>query len=156
MIIRRVEINDLNSIYFLETLCFKDPYPRELLYMFLSLYPELFFVAEINSMIVGYVISVIKPGHIGHIVSLCVHPKFRRKGIGTKLIQSVEETCRKKFNVCKFRLEVRVSNAGAISFYTKLGYSIAFKASKYYPDGEDAYVMIKNECSNVLNSSVET
>ena len=41
-------------------------------------------------------------------------------------------------------LEVRVSNIVAINLYQKLGFEIINTRKKYYPDGEDAYLMNKN------------
>ena len=41
-------------------------------------------------------------------------------------------------------LEVRVSNAPAMSLYLKAGYAGRYVRPKYYGDGEDALVMLKN------------
>ena len=40
-------------------------------------------------------------------------------------------------------LEVRVSNAPAMSMYLKYGFCGLYARSRYYPDGEDALVMVK-------------
>lgn len=146
MKIRQANVDDLDAIYTLEVLCFSDPYPKELLRLLLSLYPELFLVIESNSKIVGYVAGIVRADGYGHIVSLCVHPMYRRRGLGTKLINTIEDVFGRVFNICRYRLEVRISNASAISLYKKLGYSIVGITQKYYPNGEDAYIMIKNAC----------
>lgn len=147
MNIRRAHVEELDNIYDLELLCFKDPYPKELLYILLSLYPELFMVAELDGKIVGYVVGVTRSDRYGHIVSLCVHPEYRRKRVGTKLIEYLEKAFRELFGICMYRLEVRVSNTEAINLYKKLGYRIVNTIKSYYPDGEDALLMIKNLCA---------
>jgi ribosomal-protein-alanine N-acetyltransferase len=40
-------------------------------------------------------------------------------------------------------LEVRVTNAGGIALYKKLGFDVSRTIHGYYSDGEDAYVMSK-------------
>ena len=148
LIIRLATAIDLDKVYELETLCFKDPYPKQLFYMLLSLYPELFFVAEDNGEIVGYVVGVVRTDGYGHVVSICVHPEYRKRGIGSALINSVENAMNALFNVCRYRLEVRVSNDSAIKFYKKHRYVIVSRIPHYYSDGEDAYLMIKDLCNS--------
>lgn len=149
MNIRHATERDLDIIQELEILCFKDPYPKEVLYMLLSLYPELFLVFEQDNIVIGYISGVIRSDGYGHIVSICVHPMYRGRGIGTKLIDIIERIFIKVFNICRYRLEVRVSNVEAISFYTKLGYNIIDRMPSYYPDGEDAHIMIKDSCTDI-------
>uniref|UniRef100_A0A7J3QEB0 Ribosomal-protein-alanine N-acetyltransferase n=1 Tax=Ignisphaera aggregans TaxID=334771 RepID=A0A7J3QEB0_9CREN len=146
MNIRKALQNDLQIVFELEKKCFNDPYPIELLTMLYSLYPELFLVAEYNNKIVGYVSGLIRTDGFGHIVSLCVDPEHRRKGIGKQLMLKIEESMKKLFNVCLYRLEVRVSNSIAILLYESIGYRIQARIPKYYSNGEDAYLMIKDIC----------
>lgn len=144
--IRRARYEDLKKIYELEVLCFKNPYPPQLLAMYLSLYPELFLVAEVSGRVVGYVCGVVRRDGYGHIVSLCVHPEYRRRGIGKAMMIAIEDAFMKNFGLCRFRLEVRVSNEPAVRLYEKLGYRITKILKSYYTDGEDAYLMIKDLC----------
>jgi ribosomal-protein-alanine N-acetyltransferase len=144
--IRQANLEDVDKVYELETLCFKDPYPKKLLFLLLSLYPELFLVAEAGHRIVGYVSGLIRRDGYGHIVSICVHPEHRGKGLGTLMMRSIEIILKENFGICRYLLEVRVSNNAAIKLYHKLGYSIVKTIPKYYLDGEDAYLMIKDSC----------
>jgi len=48
--------------------------------------------------------------------------------------------------VCLYRLEVRVSNSIAILLYESIGYRIQARIPRYYSNGEDAYLMIKDIC----------
>ena len=144
--IRRARLEDLPEVCRLERACFKHPYPPQLLHMFMSLYPELFLVAECGGKIVGYVCGVVRTDGYGHIVSICVDPGYRRRGIGRALMEAIERAFMEIFDVCRFRLEVRVSNVPAIKLYEKLGFKIVRKLESYYLDGEDAYLMVKDLC----------
>ncbi|HIP56476.1 MAG TPA: ribosomal-protein-alanine N-acetyltransferase [Ignisphaera aggregans] len=146
LVIRECLSEELQKVAEIEKLCFKDPYPIHLLAMLRALYPELFLVAIVDNNIVGYVSAIVRREQVGHIVSICVHPMYRRRGIGTMLMKEVERRLREMFSICTFRLEVRVSNTPAISMYQKLGYRIVERLPRYYQDGEDAYMMIKDVC----------
>jgi ribosomal-protein-alanine N-acetyltransferase len=76
-----------------------------------------------------------------HIVTFAVHPKFRRQGIGTKLLRCALNLT-KSLGAKKVTLEVRVSNLPAQSLYKKFGFQIVAIRRKFYPDtGEDGYIM---------------
>ncbi len=79
----------------------------------------------------------------GHtiIVTLAVDPDYQRRGIGTRLLREVEE--RSARSVARLQLMVRISNLPALHLYRKLDYHIVETWSRYYEDGEDAYVMEK-------------
>ena len=147
-IVREAREEDMVSVIELENKCFRYPYPPHVLYMLRALYPELFLVAiDSNSgRIVGYVSAVIRRSGYGHIVSICVDPDYRRRGVGRALMLEVERRLREIFSVCNVRLEVRISNYPAINLYRSLGYRAVEVIEDYYPDGETALVMIKNIC----------
>lgn len=68
---------------------------------------------------------------------IIVPEKYRKKGIGTKLLSEIE-----KENINNITLEVRESNIAAINFYKKNGYKIEAIRKNYY-DNEDGYLMMK-------------
>ncbi len=148
IVIRECRETELHKVAEIERLCFRDPYPLQLLAMLRALYPELFLVAIVENHIVGYVSAVVRQEGVGHLVSICVHPAYRRRGIGTALMEEIEKRLYNIFGICKFRLEVRVSNVPAINLYRKLGYKIINRIERYYHDGEDAYLMMKDACSD--------
>jgi ribosomal-protein-alanine acetyltransferase len=134
----------LEEIYRVELTCFKDPYPPRLLLYYLRLSQDLFITCRSEGRIVGYVIGVIENfGRTGHIVSICVHSDYRRRGVGRRLMEILEELFRKK-GAIETKLEVRVSNEPAINLYRSMGYTIIGIHQGYYSDGEDAYIMSKN------------
>lgn len=142
--LRRARQKDLRKIHEIEKLSFKYPYSLNYIRLLLILSPELFYVAEVDNEIVGYVVGLIEYGNIGHIISIAVHPRWRRKGIGSKLLMKIEEEFKRK-NIKIFVLEVEVDNKPAISLYKKHGYRIIDVIKRYYPGGEDAYLMIKED-----------
>jgi ribosomal-protein-alanine N-acetyltransferase len=73
--------------------------------------------------------------------NIAVHPDFRKNGIGEALMRHVIEKVRKN-GATFMTLEVRPSNAPALTLYKKLGFEIMGTRKNYYtrPD-EDAFVM---------------
>lgn len=140
--VREVRYEDIPAIYEIERLCFKDPYELPLLQMYYAISRSLFLVAEREGRVVGYAIGLAKKWGEGHVISIAVHPEWRRRGVGRRLMLQLLERMR-RMGVRWVRLEVRVSNEAAINLYRKLGFSIEGVLKSYYRDGEDAYLMIK-------------
>ena len=80
----------------------------------------LFYVAEQDNKIIGTVISGYD-GHRGWIYSLAVHPKFRRKGIGTSLVNKALIKL-EKLGCLKVNLQINRDNNNVIGFYEKNGF----------------------------------
>ncbi|WP_423793444.1 ribosomal protein S18-alanine N-acetyltransferase [Methanocaldococcus indicus] len=149
MIIRKFKAEDIDEVEEIEKEAFKRPYPRNLILGLWTMYPNCFYVAEIDNKIVGYILGTLDFGN-GHIVSLAVRKEFRKKGIGTALLKTLENYYFNVLNCGYIVLEVRVSNIPARKFYYKMGYKDRKLIPKYYEDGEDAILMIKkNPNSNV-------
>ena len=132
MRIRKCEKKDLEEIYKIEILSFKYPYPSFVFHEYLD---KLFFVIEENNKIVGYVIA---DNERNLIVSIAIHPDYRRKGYGKMLMRHVM-----RFMRGEIILQVRKSNKIAINFYKKLGFEEKTELKRYYIDGEDAILMSK-------------
>ena len=135
--IRKFKSNDLREILRLEKKAFpKTPYYAPIFIYYAQLYPNNFlvYVDESSHRIFGYIIFYRE----GHILSIAVDPKYRRKGIGSSLIKEVI-----KLLDGNAKVEVRVSNKGAQMFYKKLGFTRSGIISRYY-DNEDAIVMIRS------------
>ena len=82
-------------------------------------------------------------GKVAHLVSIAVLKEYRRRGIGSKLLEETIRASREFYDAEAIYLEVRVSNKPAISLYEKFGFKKARIIRGYYMDGEDAYVMVK-------------
>ncbi len=78
-----------------------------------------------------------------HLLSIAVHPHFRRLGLGRIMIERVMEATR--FVACKrVKLEVRKNNKAAQRLYRELGFVVQKIKKGYYSDtGEDGLVMVR-------------
>ena len=88
-----------------------------------------------NDVLVGFLIYE-QVYEIIDLLYIVVEPIYRRKNIGTKLINYLIQN--KEFE--KIMLEVRCDNSSAIKLYKKFNFKIINIREKYY-DGQDAYVM---------------
>ena len=73
---------------------------------------------------------------------LSVHPFYKRRGLGKKLINYILKEI-KKDNVKRIFLEVSLKNKQAISFYDYFGFKTINIRKKYYKDGSDALLKEK-------------
>jgi ribosomal-protein-alanine N-acetyltransferase len=150
-IVRRFNPKDLDSVIKLNWVFLPENYPS---FFFLENYthwPEAFFVAESEGKIVGYVMCRVEekyyrfsPVKLGHVLSIAVDKKHRRRGVATALMKRAEEGLVGSYGVDVIYLEVRVSNDPAISLYKKLDYRVLGVMPGYYSDGEDGYLMVKS------------
>ncbi len=139
-VIRPALIEDLNDVHNIESLSFKDPYPRGFLKALFQIYSETCLVAVKNKQVIGYIIASSDRGD-GHLISIAVHPKERRRKIGEALIKKLLLILQKQ-GVTLLRLEVRKTNEFAQIFYKKLGFEFSHVISQYYID-EDGWVFYK-------------
>lgn len=139
MIIREFRRQDIKRVFEIEEASFKDPYPVNILIDIYNLGAG-FLVAEHDNIIVGYIIFWIRYEDEGHIISIAVDEEHRRKEVGTKLVEAALKIF-KRYNISDIKLEVRVSNQGAIYFYKNNGFSEGKFLKDYYEDYEDAVLM---------------
>jgi ribosomal-protein-alanine N-acetyltransferase len=101
--------------------------------------PYGFLIGEYNSKISGYIITSAKRND--NIISIAVLPQYRKRGIGSSLLEKGLEILKSK-NVESLRLMVRKSNIAAQNFYRKHKFEEAKIVENYYGD-EDAVLMYK-------------
>jgi ribosomal-protein-alanine N-acetyltransferase len=137
--IRPFSLSDLDQILQIEAQSFpKSPYDWATFINLHFLHPETFLVyvdtirEEREGKILGYMIY----SGDGHILSIAVHPSYRRRGIGTELLKKAVSTP----NVKKIWAEVRKSNEGAQAFYFREGFQIVGVVPSYYGN-EDALIL---------------
>ncbi len=136
--IRPFSFSDLDSVLQIEGQSFpKSPYDWTTFLNLHALYPETFLVCinshhEPKEEILGYIIFT--PD--GHIISIAVNPRHRRKGVGRELLKRAM----KAPHLQKVWAEVRRSNQGAQAFYFRMGFQITGTVPDYYGN-EDALVI---------------
>lgn len=77
-----------------------------------------------------------------HVALLAVRAARRRTGMGAALMNWLEITARVA-GIKAIRLEVRMTNPGAMAFYRRLGFEESGVATGYYEGVEDAVRMLK-------------
>ncbi len=139
--IRAADIHDLDALYELEELCFAERrFQKDHLLYILKNPRAATFVYEENG-VLGSLMVLDEPT-VTRVLSVGVHPRHRRQGIGARLMAVVEEMAR-EFHSGEIRLEVNVKNAGALAFYQALGYEVVARLPRYYSWGDDAFAMRK-------------
>ena len=134
---------DIAAIARLQARCNPVPWGPKLVGNTLLAPPTLGIVA-IRGAIVGYLLAERLPDE-WHVLDLGVAPEARRRGIGREmLVNLIEVTDRQAAPVT---LEVRASNASAITLYEKMGFASHGRRPGYYSDnGEDAEIMWRQAC----------
>lgn len=137
--IRKAKPSDIDRIMEIEEESFPSPWSRVIFASEIA--KGNVFVAEIGEEerkeIVGYIVLEHIIDEV-HLENIAVDRRWRRKGIGKKLIEFALKT----FPKCQFFLEVRPSNKPAISLYKKFGFVEVGRRKKYYGD-EDAVIMVR-------------
>ncbi|HTY80302.1 MAG TPA: ribosomal protein S18-alanine N-acetyltransferase [Candidatus Bathyarchaeia archaeon] len=95
---------------------------------------------RVGGRVVGY-LCLWEIGHEIHITNLAVHPEWRRRGVGRRLLAFAMAEGKARGVTLAF-LEVRPSNAQAVKLYESLQFQVIGRRTGYYFDtGEDALVM---------------
>jgi [ribosomal protein S18]-alanine N-acetyltransferase len=76
------------------------------------------------------------------IVTLDVREEHRRSGYGTQLLTRAEQILT-DYGVEHYDLQVDVNNRNAINFYRKHRFETIRTLRRYYANGHDAYLMLK-------------
>jgi [ribosomal protein S18]-alanine N-acetyltransferase len=92
-------------------------------------------VAEVDSQVVGFVVTRTITDGEHEILNLAVAPQFRRRGVARKLVQPV-------LSGTVF-LEVRESNSAALAFYNSLGFQELSRRRAYYTDPLEGAIVLK-------------
>ena len=103
---------------------------------------SVYHVLEYRDRLVGYG-GYWKIKNEAHLVTLAIHPSFRRMDLGTKLLEHLLKNAQGQ-SLDTITLEVRDSNLAAQRFYEKFGFKkIAVRACYYSDTEEDAIVYWK-------------
>lgn len=132
----------LDALEKLENICFSSPWTRQQLMSQLPDDRHTFFVVEYMGEAVAYIgmMYILDEGYISNVA---VSPEHRRKGLADMLIKNLMEFAAEK-GLSFVTLEVRQSNAPAISLYEKHGFTNVGRRKNYYDlPKEDAILMTK-------------
>ncbi|PKV52867.1 ribosomal-protein-alanine N-acetyltransferase [Aquimarina sp. MAR_2010_214] len=140
--IRPVALSELEAIYKIEENVFSPMnYPLFVIRQYYDLFSDYFLVAENEEKeIVGYVLGGINPKEkVGWVLALATEKKFRKQGIGLKLVSTVI----KKINELDINSIVLTTepDSPAVDFYKKIGFEIIKNDSNYYGGNSQRVLM---------------
>lgn len=142
--IRQLRRKDLPTIMQMEADAFPlDAYTLRMMEESISDDPESFLVAEVDGVIVGYIMGYTRNG-TAHISSMAVSKNWRSQGIGRAMLEHVLEYF-EDMGSHEAVLEVRPNNEPAIYLYESTGFELHKIIPDYYDsDRSPAHVMKKD------------
>jgi ribosomal-protein-alanine N-acetyltransferase len=139
--LRSLTASDIPQILEIENQSFSEPWSRDGFRDLLANPSFNEMGAFIGPNLVGYIFFYCVMDEL-HVMNIAVHPKFRKQGLGEKLLNHVHEFG-KKHEIKFAYLEVRQTNDSAQKLYEKLGYRKQGRRIGYYSNQEDAFLMLK-------------
>ena len=135
---------DLQTLYEIDQACFPPgvSYSREELARFIGRRNASTWVAQEGQTIVGFLVGNREPGQVWHIVTIDVLEPWRRRGVGTALMDAAEDWAAAQ-GINMIYLETAEDNSPAQAFYEKRGYVKYERLARYYENGTAAWVMVK-------------
>ena len=142
LIVRNMIESDVESIATMESAVFSDAWTAKSIEDTYN-QPQAFIVtAELDGKVAGYCIVYFVLDE-GEIARIAVDNCFRRQGVGRKLLEQVERTCKEK-GIIRLMLDVRESNESARAFYKSLGFEVDGVRKNFYEmPKENAVLMSK-------------
>ena len=137
---RALGLSDLNSIDAIEQRAYRTPWSRSMFASELAKASSICVGAFDGDRLIGYIVNS-RYVDAWHVMNVAVDPDYQRRGIATRLLERLFELTRDDQRR-GYTLEVRVSNADAISLYENLGFVRQGIRRAYYTDNrEDALLM---------------
>lgn len=127
---RRMEDSDLDQVLYNENVSYPHPWTRRIFHDCLRAGYECW-VLEEDGMVAAHAIMSIAVGE-SHLLTLCVHPDHRRRGLARQMLQHLLEQARAA-RVERCFLEVRPSNEAAQQLYYGAGFVRVGERRNYYP-----------------------
>jgi ribosomal-protein-alanine N-acetyltransferase len=125
-----MQARDLPEVLAIEQLAYRYPWSEQALRESLQAghYCQLL---RCDGELSGYLIAWIVAGEC-HLLNICVHPAWQRRGMAQILLQRLFETAT-SLGADAILLEVRAGNMPAIRLYEKLGFNQVGRRRGYYP-----------------------
>jgi len=144
MHLRDVRSEDLETLYGIDQACFAPgiSYSREALSEFIGNRRSRTWVAEEKGAVVGFLIAERQARKAAHIVTIDVVESWRRRSVGSLLMDAAEDWAREQKLVLVY-LEAAENNVPARGFYEARGYRKVDQVPNYYSDGASALIMLK-------------
>lgn len=142
---RRVKEEDLDALVNLEQTCFRSAYTphrfqREQFQYYLRNPRTICYVTEQRGRLVGYALGVVfarRRHQTARLYSLAVEPYFRRRSVGTGLVQRFLREARTR-GCDRISTETACTNRGAKRLLTGFGFQVVRLLPHYYANGQHA------------------
>lgn len=121
---------DVPRVAAIERAAFADPWPAQAFADLLAQPHVRAYGIERDGLLAGYALASVAADE-GEILNLAVEPDARRGGLGRLLLDALLDMFRRE-NVASIFLEVRQSNAAAISLYRGVGFRPVSTRKRYY------------------------
>ena len=142
MIYTEMKAEHVPQVAQLEKLCFADPWSEMSIASELRSIWSYWVVAVRDNEVVGYIGSQSSIDE-SDVMNVAVHPDWRRRGIAEGLIDNLVAELKSRGSHALL-LEVRASNAPAISLYEKKGFvQVGCRKNYYRNPKEDALILRK-------------
>ncbi len=142
--IREMELNDVDEVLPIANTSFLNPWSKD---MFLGevAHPlsHCFLICGENDCNKDTLLGFICFRNIGEeseLLNICIHPIYRRKGLGKLLMEFYIDLCSKK-GVKNYYLEVHPLNIPAVHLYQSFDFQPAGKRKDFYQGKYDALLM---------------
>ena len=146
MIYTEMKAEHVPQVAQLEKLCFADPWSEMSIASELQNLWAYWLVAVQDDMVVSYIGSQSTIDETD-VMNVAVHPDWRRQGIAEQLIENLIEELKKRGSHA-LMLEVRASNAPAISLYEKMGFRQVGLRKNYYRNPKEDALILRKEWEN--------
>src|SRR5213075_2166776 len=100
-------------------------------------------VATHRKNILGYIDFWVVADEV-ELISIAVHPQFKRMGVGDRLLREMIHSVELK-GASFIYLDVRESNLPAQKLYSKFGFSKVGVRRRYYSDNQEDAIIMKKE-----------
>jgi len=137
--VRTATADDLEVTYKIEAECFADDaFTRQQLEYLLRAEDSVTLIAFLSEEPVGFIAGSVDRSKktIGHVYTLDVKQNYRRRGVASRLLDSLERALAER-GVQSCYLEARVDNVAAQNLYSKHGYRPLGTLKDYYGFGAD-------------------
>jgi purine-nucleoside phosphorylase len=152
----RPSAGDVESLFKLEKLCFPSPWDIEEIRALVQTDLLLCTIgAFADGEAVGYISATFSKPKTLHIISLCVHPDYRRRGIASSLCSHAVYWGR-HMGACEVVLEVRQGNSAARELYRGLRFYEDGTLQDFYGENSHGVLLAKavEPFSHSLNTSL--
>lgn len=140
LILKNLDLEDLNGVYEVSSLSLKESWSLDSITKEIYNKFARYVVCKEDNKVIGFAGAWLIASE-GQITNVAVHPEYRGKGIGKKLMESLIYSLKQE-DCNAITLEVRESNTVAKNLYKNFGFISEGIRKNFYKDNkEDANIM---------------